>query len=167
VTITVSPFAPLVANTIQKTWPVAVYILHRFFLWTQMLIGFDFVSELWPLMGLLFILLVIYEHGEPWWNVVDSGKLLIHPPELSGSSSSSHLVGSRRSRQRKWWIWPCKIVLFILASYFLRAIKSYDMEPPALLSPQRKACCIILSPLRIHCLGWVWTCECWVSWQAC
>jgi hypothetical protein len=33
-------------------------------------------------MGLLFILQVIYEHGKPWWNVIDRGKLLIRPPEL-------------------------------------------------------------------------------------
>jgi hypothetical protein len=26
---------------------------------------------------------VIYEHGEPWWTDIDSGKLLIHPPECS------------------------------------------------------------------------------------
>jgi hypothetical protein len=30
----------------------------------------------------LFIPQVIYEHGEPWWNDISRGKLLIHPPEL-------------------------------------------------------------------------------------
>jgi hypothetical protein len=34
---------------------------------------------------------VIYDRGEPWWNDIDKGKLLIHPPELSGNPSS-HLV---------------------------------------------------------------------------
>jgi hypothetical protein len=26
---------------------------------------------------------MIYKHGEPWWNDIDRGKLLILPPELS------------------------------------------------------------------------------------
>jgi hypothetical protein len=38
---------------------------------------------------------------------------------------------------------------------FLHAIKSYNMGPPALLTPIRKACCGFLSPLKIHCLGWL------------
>jgi hypothetical protein len=29
---------------------------------------------------------VIYEHGDPWWNNIDKGKLLIRPLELSGNS---------------------------------------------------------------------------------
>jgi hypothetical protein len=40
-------------------------------------------------MGLLFIPQEIYEHGEPWWNDIDRGKLLICPPELSGNPSIS------------------------------------------------------------------------------
>jgi hypothetical protein len=39
----------------------------------------------------LFFPEVIYEHGEPWWIDVDRVKLLIYPPELSGSPTSSHL----------------------------------------------------------------------------
>jgi hypothetical protein len=31
-------------------------------------------------MGLFFIPQLIYEHGEPWWNDIDRGKLLICPP---------------------------------------------------------------------------------------
>jgi hypothetical protein len=34
-------------------------------------------------MGMSFIPQVIYEHGEPLWNAIDRGKLLIHPSELS------------------------------------------------------------------------------------
>jgi hypothetical protein len=39
----------------------------------------------------------IYEHGEPWWNDINRGKFLIHPPELSGNptkSSSSKAGGT-------------------------------------------------------------------------
>jgi hypothetical protein len=31
---------------------------------------------------------LIYEHGKPWWNDLERGKLLIHPPELSGNATS-------------------------------------------------------------------------------
>jgi hypothetical protein len=54
--------------------------------------------ELRPPTGLLFISLMIYEHGEPWWNDIDQGKLTIRPPELSGKptnkSSSSKAGGT-------------------------------------------------------------------------
>jgi hypothetical protein len=37
---------------------------------------------------LLFIPQVIYKHGEPWWNNIDRGKLLIRPPEISDNPAS-------------------------------------------------------------------------------
>jgi hypothetical protein len=57
-----------------------------------MSMGQDYVSELRPPTGLLFIPQVIYEHGEPWWNDISRGKLLIRPQELSGNPTSRHLV---------------------------------------------------------------------------
>jgi hypothetical protein len=51
----------------------------------MMSMGWDYVIELRPPTGLLFIHQVIYEHGEPWWNKMGRGKLLIRPPELSGN----------------------------------------------------------------------------------
>jgi hypothetical protein len=44
----------------------------------------DYVSELRPPTGLLFISQVIYGHGEPQWNDINKEKLLICLPELSG-----------------------------------------------------------------------------------
>jgi hypothetical protein len=38
---------------------------------------------------------ILYEHGEPWWNDIDRRKCLMHPPELYGSPTSSHLVANR------------------------------------------------------------------------
>jgi hypothetical protein len=43
------------------------------------------MCELWPPTGLVFILQVIYEHGEPWWNDIGRRKLLIHALELFGN----------------------------------------------------------------------------------
>jgi hypothetical protein len=54
--------------------------------------GWDYVSELRLPTDLLFIPQVIYEHGEPWRNDIDSRILLFSPPELSGKHTSSHLV---------------------------------------------------------------------------
>jgi hypothetical protein len=55
---------------------------------TIMMMGWDYVSELQPPTGLLFIPQVIYEHVESWMNDIDRGKLLIHPSELSGNPTS-------------------------------------------------------------------------------
>jgi hypothetical protein len=37
------------------------------------------------------------------------GKLLIRPTELSGKTTSNHLVESRRNWRRKWWILPYEV----------------------------------------------------------
>jgi hypothetical protein len=42
--------------------------------------GSDYVSDLRPPTGLLFILKVVYEHGVPWWNDIDKGKHLTCSP---------------------------------------------------------------------------------------
>jgi hypothetical protein len=46
-------------------------------------------------MDLLFITQIICEHGEPWRNDIDRGKLVIRPPELSGIPTSSYLVAKQ------------------------------------------------------------------------
>jgi hypothetical protein len=43
-------------------------------------------------MGLLFIFQVVYADGEPWWNDIDRGKILIRSPELSGHPINSLLI---------------------------------------------------------------------------
>jgi hypothetical protein len=70
-------------------------------------------------MGRLFIPQVIYEHGEPWWNDINRGKLLICPQELSGSP----LTESFGRKQEEWVkgmrIWPHKVFLFILVISYM------------------------------------------------
>jgi hypothetical protein len=68
---------------------------------------------------------------------VPQNSLAVLPAELSGSK--------QEERGREWWIWPCEVFLFILTSDFLHAVKSYDMEPTALLLLRRKVCCGFLS----------------------
>jgi hypothetical protein len=45
------------------------------------------------------------------------------------------------------------LILFILASDILHAIKSYDMGPPALLTLWRKGCYRFLLPVKVHRLA--------------
>jgi hypothetical protein len=131
-----------------------------------MSMGWNYVSELRPPTGLLFILQMIYEHGEPWWNDdADRGKIQTRPPELSGNPTNRHLVASRRSRRNEW--------VFGVAKYFcsyLQVIftcrKILRQGPLVLLPLRTKVCYGLLSPLKIHRLGRVWTYEPWVQWQA-
>jgi len=132
-----------------------------------MAMGWEYVSEQRPPTSLLFVPQVIHGLGEPWCNgmlteknssLLHQSSLAILPAESSGSKQEEWVKGMR--------IWPCQVFLFILASYFLHAVKSYDMGPTALLPLRRKVCCGFLSPLKIHRLGWVWTREPWVQWQA-
>jgi hypothetical protein len=90
-----------------------------------MSMGWDYDSELRPPAVLSFFPQVIYEHGnhgeimsteENFW--------FVHQSSLANlSASGSHLVAKGGTWQRKWWICPCERVSFIIASYFLRAVK--------------------------------------------
>jgi hypothetical protein len=50
--------------------------------------GRDYVSELRPPTGLLFIPQVLYDYGEPWWNDIDRVK----PKILEKNLSQCHFV---------------------------------------------------------------------------
>jgi hypothetical protein len=80
--------------------------------------GRDYVSELGAPTGLLFIPQVIYEHGEPWCNDIDRGKLQIRPPELSGYPTSSHLVVKQGELVKNIINLTLEVPLFILRSNF-------------------------------------------------
>jgi hypothetical protein len=58
--------------------------------------GREYVSELWPLMGLLFIPQIIHESGDPWWNDNDRGK-----QKSEKNLSQCHFVHHKNSVQ---WI---------------------------------------------------------------
>jgi hypothetical protein len=72
--------------------------------WLIISMGCDYVSELWPPTGLLFILQVIYEHEKQWLNV-DMKKILIRPPERSLAILPAQPSSSKQgSGRRKLWI---------------------------------------------------------------
>jgi hypothetical protein len=51
----------------------------------------DYVSELRPPAGLLFIPQMIYEYGEPWWNDIDRVKT----KSLERNLSQCHFINSK------------------------------------------------------------------------
>jgi hypothetical protein len=53
----------------------------------------------------LFIPQVIYEHGKPWWNDVDRGKLLIPPPLCQFHQQSSGRKQEERVKEMMDLAW--------------------------------------------------------------
>jgi hypothetical protein len=74
----------------------------------------DYISELRPPMEIILSPRWYNKHGEPWWNDIGRGKLLIHPPGLSGNQSGVISWQIRRNWWKMLWIWPSKC----LCSYF-------------------------------------------------
>jgi hypothetical protein len=91
--------------------------------------------------------LIPHEHGEPWWNDVDRGKLLIHLPKTPWQYyQQSHLVAIRRNGWRKWWIWPCEVFCHTWERFFTRC-KIFH-EAFSFIPPPKEGVLQILSPLK-------------------
>jgi hypothetical protein len=58
------------------------------------------------------------EGGEPQWDNIDSRKPLIHPPEHSGNSTTSHLVTNQEDMVREMMNFAYEIISFILVGFF-------------------------------------------------
>jgi hypothetical protein len=71
-------------------------------------------SKLQPFTGISLIPQVIYEHGPPWWNDINKGKLLIHPPVLSDNPTRSHLVAKQEELANKMINFALQRISFIL-----------------------------------------------------
>jgi hypothetical protein len=133
-----------------------------------MLMGWGYVSELWPERGLLFApQMMMYEHGELWCNDVDREKTpwFVYHSTLWQSYHQCHLIGNQGGHGEvddEFSLWS---TFFTLRSYFTHAVKSCVMGPTGLLPLRRKVWHVFLSPFKIHSLGRVWTRELWVQWQ--
>jgi hypothetical protein len=76
-------------NAINVSVAVKLILLLLLQLMMVMPMGWDYISELQPPTGLLFIPQLIYEHGKPWWNDIGRGNSwFVH----HGNPTSSHLV---------------------------------------------------------------------------
>jgi hypothetical protein len=67
-----------------------------------MSMGWDYVSELLPLTGLLLITQVIYERGETRWNDIDSEKQIRPQSSLAILPAKSSSSKSGETWRRKW-----------------------------------------------------------------
>jgi hypothetical protein len=94
----------------------------------------------------------------------EPGKLLTRPPELSDNPTCK-VIWERLGGMGEW-VAILRISIWDTSKNLYHALKSYDMGLPALLPIRRKVCCGLFSPLKFHCLGWVWTRDPWVQWQA-
>jgi hypothetical protein len=132
--------------------------------WLIMSMGWDYISEpqpptpptvhppgdMWAWRAMMMIMLA----EENWF--IHQSSLVKLPTESSGS---------KYEEWRKEW----EFYLFSIwntLSDLLHAIKSYDMGLLALLPIWRKVCCGFISPLKIHCLSRIWTCDPWIQCQA-
>jgi hypothetical protein len=77
----------------------------------------DFISVPRQLTVLLFFPQVIYEHGEPRWNDIDRRKLILQP-QLSGNSTSSHLVEKQEEHGEGTVEFCLRNVSFIIVGFF-------------------------------------------------
>jgi hypothetical protein len=89
--------------------------------------------------------------AENWF--VYQSSLAILPAESSGTKQEKRAKGMMNLAFRRIFYGTCK--------WFVHAVISYDIGPPALVPLRRKACCGFLSPLKVHRLGWVWPREPW------
>jgi hypothetical protein len=76
-------------------------------------------------------------HGEMMTS--EEKDILIRPPELSSNPTSSHLVASGGMDERNKNL-DFQNISVHNCKWFLHAVKSYDMGPPALLSLRKKVC---------------------------
>jgi hypothetical protein len=100
----------------------------------------NYVSELRPPTGLLFIPRW-FMSMEEWYR---QGKLLIRPPELSGNSTSSHLVAKQKELAKEI------INLAVRSNGSLTCSKILRHMADGFTSLRREACCGFLSPLKVH-----------------
>jgi hypothetical protein len=56
---------------------------------------------------------VIYEHGEPWSNDIDRGKLMIFPPEPSGNPTTRYVVAKQEELAKEIMNLAYKIVFYL------------------------------------------------------
>jgi hypothetical protein len=60
----------------------------------------------------------MHEHGEPWWNDINRGKLLICPPGLSGNPTSSHSVAKQEELMKEIMNLAYEIFLSYFKGFF-------------------------------------------------
>jgi hypothetical protein len=136
------------------------FCCHMYWLIDRLIMmGWDYVSELWPPTSLLFIPRVTCQHGGPWWWWCRLG--------ITSDSSTRALWQPYRQRHLRQaggtdeGVRILPISIWNTSRDLQHAVKSYGMGPSTSLAIRRKVCCGFLSPFKIHRLGRVWTRDPW------
>jgi hypothetical protein len=115
--------------------------------------GWEYVSELRPPTGLLFIPQVIYQHGGTRWSVIDRRKL-IRPPGLSGSTISK--AGGTGEGNREFGL------MKYLYSHFEAILICRKILRHGTTATLKEVELRIYRPWKSIALGRVWSREPWV-----
>jgi hypothetical protein len=130
-----------------------------------MSMGWDYVSELRPLTGPLFILqdthVSMENHGGMKMSIQKTPDSSTRA--LWQSYQQSHLVANRRNWRQEWEFGFVKYFCSYLQVIFT-CHKILQHGASGFTSPPKKMCCGFL--LKIHNLSQVWSHEPWVQWQA-
>jgi hypothetical protein len=122
-------------------------------------VGWDWRLRTVAITGLLFIPQVNVS-GQPWWWC----RLGITPDLSTRARWQSYQqrrpkrVGGMDEGMRIQYLW------YVNGSFTCHKILWHGTS--GFTSICRKVCCGLLSPLKIHRLGQVWTSDPWVQWQA-
>jgi hypothetical protein len=87
------------------------------------------------------------------WFIYQSSLATV-PAESSGSKQEELVKGMMNLALQSVFIYTCEW-FFMCHKILWHGVSSFT-------SPPGKACCRFLSPLKVHHLGWVWTCKPWV-----
>jgi hypothetical protein len=126
-----------------------------------MSMGWDYVSELRPPMAMACCSppFRCIEHGDSWWNNIYRGKLLIRPPELSDTPTSSQLVVKQEELAKE--MMNLAYEMFNISNGSLKFRKILRHGADGFTSPPREG---VLR--NFIALTRVWSREPWVQWQA-
>jgi hypothetical protein len=125
------------------------------------MMGWDYVSELRPPMGILLIPQVICEHGEPWWWWCQLGdnSWLIHQSSLAVLSAETSGASRRNGRSENFAYQYLKYL-----KGYLTCCKLLRHGTSGFTSHPKEGALWILSPLKVYRLGWVRTRVNWLLW---
>jgi hypothetical protein len=109
----------------------------------------------------------IYERGEPWWNDIDRGKLLIRSTQLSGNPNSSYLVAKQEELTNEMIfvsLWS-RLSLSYFEGFFNMPYMARHGDDEITSPPKESVLRILIALKKSIVLGRRWTRKHSVQWQ--